>query len=88
MTTDTSSHEKETGYVMGAMQDPRELAEAVVALRLAPKADQRLQQLMHRNTNGLLTPAEREELEALAEMSENISLLRAKALVYLGRKPA
>lgn len=69
------------------MQNPLELAEAVAALRLTPKADQRLQELMNRNTNGLLTEREREELEALAEMSENISLLRAKALLFLGRKP-
>jgi hypothetical protein len=73
---------------MSVIQDPRELAEAVVSLRLTPKADQRLQQLMDRNTNGLLSTAEREELEALVEMSESISLLRAKAFVYLGRKPA
>lgn len=70
------------------MQNPLELAEAVAALRLTPKADQRLQELMNRNTNGLLTENEREELEALAEMSENISLVRAKALLFLGRKPA
>ena len=70
------------------MQDPLELAEAAAALRLTPKADQRLQELMNRNTNGLLTENEREELETLSEMSENISLVRAKALRFLGRKPA
>jgi hypothetical protein len=70
------------------MQNARELAEAVADLRLTPKADQRLQALMNRNTNGQLTDSEREELEALAEMSENISLVRAKALRLLGRKPA
>lgn len=72
---------------MGAIQDPLELAEAVAALRLPQKADQRLQELMDRNTQGLLTATERIDLEALAEMSENISLLRAKALLLLGRKP-
>ena len=69
------------------MQNPLELAEAVAALQLTPKVDQRLQELMNRNTNGLLTDIEREELEALAEMSETISLLRAQALQILGRKP-
>lgn len=73
---------------MSAMKDPIEFAEAVAALRFTPKVDQRMQQLMDRNTNGLLTDSEREELEALAELSENISLVRAKALVFLGRKPA
>jgi hypothetical protein len=70
------------------MQNPLELAEAVAALRFTPKADQRLQDLMNRNTNGQLTETEREELEALVELSENISLVRAKALIFLGRKPA
>jgi hypothetical protein len=70
------------------MQDPLELAEAVVALRLPPQTDRRLQELMDRNTNGLLADSEREELRALAEVSETISLLRAKAFVFLGRKPA
>lgn len=73
---------------MSALQDPRELAEAVAALRLSPKADRRLQELMDRHTNGQLTDSERADLEALAEMSETISLLRAKALLLLGRKPA
>jgi hypothetical protein len=69
------------------MQDPLELAEEVAGLRLSPKADRRLQELMNRNNNGQLTETERVDLEALAEMSENISLLRAKALLLLGRKP-
>jgi hypothetical protein len=43
---------------------------------------------MDRNTNGALTPGEREELEALVELSESIALVRAKALHLLGRKPA
>ena len=70
------------------MQNPLGLAEAVAALRFSPKAEQRFQDLMNRNTNGLLTDTEHEELEALAEMSETISLVRTKALLYLGRKPA
>lgn len=69
------------------MQNPQKLAEAAAALRLTPKADQRLQELMNRNTNGRLTESEREELDVLAEMSENISLVRAEALLFLGRKP-
>lgn len=73
---------------MKIMQNPLELAESVAALRLSPKADRRFQQLMDRNTNGLLTETERSDLEALVEMSENLSLLRAQALLLLGRKPA
>jgi hypothetical protein len=69
------------------VEAPREMVEAVAALRLPPKADRHLQALMDRNTNGTLTPAEREELEALVELSETIALVRAKALHLLGRKP-
>lgn len=73
---------------MTAKPDPLELAETVAALRLPPKTEQRLHELMDRNTNGLLTQTERADLEALVEMSENLSLLRAKAFLVLGRKPA
>jgi hypothetical protein len=38
---------------------------------------------MDRNNEGLLGPGEREELEALAELSEELSLMRAKALQIL-----
>ena len=82
------SPEETDSSARNTMQNPLELAEAVAALRLTPKADQRLQKLMNRNTTGLLTDSEREELDALAEMSENIALVRAKALLFLGRKPA
>jgi hypothetical protein len=73
---------------MGAVvQAPLEMIEAVAALRLPPKADRRVQDLMDRNTEGALTPGEREELEALVELSESMSLVRAQALHLLGRKP-
>lgn len=66
---------------------PRELVETVAALRLPPKADARLQVLMDRNTEGALTPTEREELETLVELSATMSLVRAQALHLLGRRP-
>jgi hypothetical protein len=43
---------------------------------------------MDRNTDGTLTPEEHEELESLVELSESIALVRAQALLVLGRKPA
>lgn len=70
------------------IRTPRELAEEVAVLRLPALTDQRLQALMDRNSDGALTPSERSELESLAAMSETISLLRAKALRFLGRKPS
>ena len=74
---------------MSAMvQAPREMVEAVAALRLPPTADRRLQLLMDRNTNGVVTAEERAELESLVELSETISLVRADALQLLRRNPA
>ena len=70
------------------VQMPLKLVEAMATLRLPPRADQRLQDLMDRNTNGELTEAERAELETLVEWSETIAPVRAGALQVLGRKPA
>jgi hypothetical protein len=70
------------------VEAPREMVEAVADLRLPPSSDRRLQVLMDRNTNGILTPEEREDLEALVDLSQTIALLRAQALHLLGRKPA
>jgi hypothetical protein len=69
------------------VQAPLDLIEAVADLRLPVKADSLLQDLMDRNNNGALNPTEREELEALVELSETLSLVRASALRSLGRKP-
>lgn len=61
--------------------------ETIGSLRLPSKTDFRLQQLMDRNNDGDLTETEREELEALVELSERLSLVRAEALQLLGREP-
>ena len=69
------------------LETPRELIESFAAVRLPPKTDALLQSLMDRNSVGQLQVHEREELEALVELSENLSLLRAKALLVLGWEP-
>jgi hypothetical protein len=66
---------------------PAEWVATVGELRLPIKADFRLQQLMDRNNEGQLSSLEREELEALVEFSERLSLVRAEALQLLGREP-
>jgi hypothetical protein len=66
---------------------PVDWTKSVGDLKMPPKADHRLQNLMDRNNEGLLNPTEREELEALAELSEQLSLVRAEALQILGRSP-
>lgn len=69
------------------LEAPVEMVEAVAALRLPPRGDRRMQFLMELNTDGKLTPEQKEELENLVELSETISLVRAQALHLLGRKP-
>jgi hypothetical protein len=66
---------------------PLEWVESVSDLRLPSRANERLQYLMDSNTEGLLSATEREELEALVELSEQLSLVRAQALRLLGRMP-
>jgi hypothetical protein len=66
---------------------PVDWVEAVGALRFPSKADRRLQELMDQNNEGLLQESEREELEALVELSERLSLVRGEALQILGKRP-
>ncbi|MFO0801954.1 MAG: hypothetical protein U0791_02355 [Gemmataceae bacterium] len=70
------------------IEAPTELLEACAAMRFPPPTDALLQSLMDRNTDGALNAEERAELQALVELSESISLIRAKALRVLGRAPA
>ena len=73
---------------MGAtITAPVEWVEAVGNLQFPAKADHRLQELMDRNNEGVLLESERGELEALVELSERLSLVRAEALQILGKQP-
>lgn len=67
------------------IEAPRDMVEAVAGLRLPPRADRRLQDLMDRNTENELTTAELEELETLVEWSQTIAIVKAQALHTLGR---
>ena len=72
---------------MTVVSAPLGWVQSVSELRLPPRADRHLQDLMDRNTEGQLTTDERADLESLAELSERLSLVRAEALRLLGRKP-
>jgi hypothetical protein len=69
------------------VEAPRDFVESLARFKFPPKADARVQYLMDRNTDGRLSEPEREELEALVELSETLSLFRAQALQLLGRNP-
>ena len=65
----------------------RDFLETLAAQQFAPEADARCQWLMERNNFGELSGDEREELKALATLSQWMSLVRAQALLMLGRNP-
>lgn len=67
---------------------PAAWIESISDFRLPAQTDQQLQRLMDRNTEGILQASEKDQLAALAALSEEISLLRAQALQLLGRQPA
>src|SRR5437588_10692582 len=69
------------------IEAPLEMVESAAALRFPPRTGRRLQLLMDRNTEGTLTPDEREELTALVELSEKMTLVRSQAMRVLGRDP-
>ena len=72
---------------MSVVSAPADWVEFVSELRLPRKADRRLGELMDLNSQGKLSESERAELESLVEVSETLSLARAKALQLLGRTP-
>ncbi len=53
--------------------------------RLAPAENDRLQELMDKNNDGLLTKAERQELEQLAAKVDQIMLENSKLLAFIKR---
>ena len=67
------------------VEAPIELVTSLADLQFPRKIDTHLQILVDPNTEGYLSESERVELEALVELSETISLLRAQALRALGR---
>lgn len=67
---------------------PASWIESISDFQFPAETDRHLQKLMDRNNEGLLQPSEKEELAALAALSEGISLLRAQALQLLGKRPS
>lgn len=70
---------------METIATPLQLVTSLAEFRFSPKLNAKLQDLMERNTEGQLSAAEREELEALVELGESIAILRGEALQVLGR---
>ena len=66
-------------------ETPASVLEDVVALQFPPETEARMTALTDRNNDGDLQPIERDELDALVQWGHRISLLRARALLVLGR---
>lgn len=68
-------------------ESPTAVLEEVADLNFPPETEARMTWLMDRNSDGALTATERDELTALVNWGHRISLLRARALLVLGRRP-
>jgi hypothetical protein len=60
-----------------------EAARKLIDLRADPAVQQRVDELADRNTEGLLTPEEREEYEAYVTAANIIAILQGKARAVL-----
>jgi hypothetical protein len=61
-----------------------ESAQRVVELRVDPAVQARVDDLAERANEGLLTPDERDEYEAIVNAADLISILKLKARRHLG----
>jgi len=68
-------------------ESPTAVLEDVADLSFPPETEARMTWLMDRNSEGALTATEHDELTALVNWGHRISLLRARALFVLGRRP-
>jgi len=71
---------------MVLLPTPQDMLERLADMRFGPGIDARLQDLMDRNNDGQLNDCERAELAGFVTLNEELSILRAQAMVVLGRK--
>jgi hypothetical protein len=60
-----------------------DVAKELVNLRAEPSVQARLEELANKNTEGVLTPEERDEYETAVRVIEFIAVLQAKARAIL-----
>jgi hypothetical protein len=66
----------------------QEVAEALVKIKASQSAQERIARLAEKCNEGLLTPVERAEYESYVNAVDLISLLQAKARLWLVRHSA
>lgn len=65
---------------------PVSLARALLKLSLRPDQQAEIDNLLDRNNDGTITPAERERLEGYVRVGNLLSLLQAKARASVSRR--
>lgn len=68
-------------------QLPRELARYILDLGFSDRDKARMHDLVLRNQDGALTPAEQEEMHAYGKAGDLLAILKSKARRTLGIKP-
>lgn len=71
---------------MDLIPTPREMLEQAADLQFDPVTDARMQVLMERHNFGELNESERRELAGYVALNQRMSIVRAQALLTLGRK--
>ena len=66
----------------------RDVAEALVGITASKSAQKRISELAEKCNEGLLTPTERSEYESYVSAVDLISVLQAKARLWLARRNA
>jgi hypothetical protein len=69
----------------GGVFEP-EGARAILALRFTPKAVARMNELAERNSSGLISSVEKDEMDKFMRVGNFISLLKAKARLSIAKK--
>jgi hypothetical protein len=66
----------------------RDVAEALVGIKASQSTQERISELAEKCNEGLLTPTERAEYESYVSAVDLISVLQAKARLWLARRSA
>lgn len=86
-------HHAEDSSALARILDPvsrcltPEVARALVALRMDPETNERLEDLAEKSTAGELSPAERAEYEAYVSAIDFVSVLQSKARALIEVSP-
>lgn len=67
------------------IETPVELLREMAQFEFPPSTQEKLNQLMEKNTEGNLTEPEKKELRALVDINERVSIIKAQAKLLLAQ---